>query len=59
MLDRTPRTMRNMEIAGLLTPIKLNSRATVYKLSEVEALQQGKAFKPVGLPFAKVRTLPC
>jgi hypothetical protein len=41
LIDKTPRTLRNMEIAGLLTPIKLNSRSTVYRMAEVNRLIQG------------------
>ena len=55
LLDRTARTLRNYEIEGILTPIKLNCRSTVYKESEVEALLNGKA---TCRTFAKVRTLP-
>jgi len=40
------RTMRRYEIAGLLTPIKRNSRVTFYVLSEVEKLKRGEIPTP-------------
>jgi len=42
ILDKTPRTLARYEALGVLTPIKLNCRATAYRLADVEALASGQ-----------------
>lgn len=37
------RTLRRYEIAGLLTPVKPNSRLVLYPLAQVERIQRGEA----------------
>jgi hypothetical protein len=42
LLDKTPRTLARYEAQGLLHPIKLNCRAVVYRIDEVQRLLSGK-----------------
>lgn len=42
LLDKTPRTLVRYESQGLLTPIKLNCRAVVYRSAEVQRLLSGE-----------------
>lgn len=41
--DVCTRTLRRLEQAGILHPVKINSRLTCYPLSEVERWMQGLA----------------
>lgn len=41
LLDKTSRTLQRYEAQGLLTPIKLNCRAVVYPLAQVQRLLAG------------------
>lgn len=40
MLDRCTRTLREMEKLGQLQPVRLSSRSTKYRLSEIQQLIQ-------------------
>lgn len=46
VLGCTPKTLRRRELEGNLTPIKRNSRATFYLVSEVEKLRCGEIATP-------------
>jgi hypothetical protein len=49
LLDKTPRTLARYEQQGILTPIKLNCRSVVYRLSEVQRLLGGAVEMEPGL----------
>jgi hypothetical protein len=39
---QSPITLYRMELAGKLTPIKINSRRTCYALEEIQRLMEGQ-----------------
>src|SRR5438552_12490663 len=67
LLDRTPRTLVRWEDEGILTPIKLNCRSTVYAMAQVQKLLEGNIATSAGEsqptapprgPTGTFRTLP-